>query len=242
MKFFIYAHNPYSEGAKALAEHLKAKRIKHEGSRYRPKRTDVVINWGSSRLPTALADANVLNLRSGVASDKLQSFNALKAAAVSVPDFTTIKEEATWDEGVARTILNGSSGAGIVLWRAGEEIPRAPLYVQYVKKKHEFRVHVLKGKIIHVQQKKLKNGFEANKIRSHDNGYVFAVNDIQVPENVKSEAIKAVAALALDFGAVDVIYNEKQERAYVLEVNTAPGLCETTATKYADAFKEEYAT
>lgn len=241
MKLYIFAHNKASEGAKLLAQKLEAKRIKHDGSSFRPARTRLVINWGSSGLPAGIGDA-VLNRNSGRASNKLEAFNALKEAGVCVPNFTTTKAEATWELGLARTILNGSSGRGILLWNRGEQIPDAPLYVEYIKKKHEFRVHVLRGNVIHVQQKKLKNGFEANKIRSHDNGYVFAVNDIQVPENVKSQAVAAVAALGLDFGAVDVVYNAKQERAYVLEVNTAPGLCDTTATKYAEAFKEEFAT
>ena len=55
------------------------------------------------------------------------------------------------------------------------------------------------------------------------------------------EATKAVAALGLDFGAVDVIYNEKYGRAYVLEVNTAPGLGEGIAIMYARVFMEKLA-
>jgi hypothetical protein len=42
--------------------------------------------------------------------------------------------------------------------------------------------------------------------------------------------------LELDFGAVDLIWNENQNVVYVLEVNTAPGMEGTTLENYCDAF------
>ncbi|MNY81884.1 hypothetical protein D3C86_2236870 [compost metagenome] len=48
----------------------------------------------------------------------------------------------------------------------------------------------------------------------------------------------AVNALGLDFGAADVIWNDHRKQAFVLEVNTAPGLTGTTLEKYAKALKE----
>jgi glutathione synthase/RimK-type ligase-like ATP-grasp enzyme len=47
----------------------------------------------------------------------------------------------------------------------------------------------------------------------------------------------AVAALGLDFGGVDVIWNERRQMAYVLEVNTACGLEGQTVNDYAEAFR-----
>jgi D-alanine-D-alanine ligase-like ATP-grasp enzyme len=41
----------------------------------------------------------------------------------------------------------------------------------------------------------------------------------------------------LDFGAVDVIWNEKEDKYYVLEVNTACGLEGTTLDKYVEQFR-----
>jgi hypothetical protein len=41
-------------------------------------------------------------------------------------------------------------------------------------------------------------------IRSHHRGYVFARENLNVPESVRIEAIKAVKALELDFGAADI--------------------------------------
>jgi D-alanine-D-alanine ligase-like ATP-grasp enzyme len=45
-------------------------------------------------------------------------------------------------------------------------------------------------------------------------------------------------ALGLDFGAADVLFNARRNQAYVLEVNTAPGLEGQTVNDYAEAFKE----
>ncbi|MDT9694122.1 hypothetical protein Q5762_38495, partial [Streptomyces sp. P9(2023)] len=74
------------------------------------------------------------------------------------PMFTTSKEEAQgWlDEGtivVARTMLRGHSGAGIVLHSGDDELVDAPLYVKYVKKTQEYRVHVAFGEILDQQRK-----------------------------------------------------------------------------------------
>ena len=44
------------------------------------------------------------------------------------------------------------------------------------------------------------------------------------PQQVLDQAKLAVKATGLDFGAVDIIWNNLQEKAYVLEINTAPGL------------------
>ena len=44
----------------------------------------------------------------------------------------------------------------------------------------------------------------------------------------------------LDFGAVDVLWNERQQKAYVCEVNTAPGLEGITLDNYLKEIKERY--
>jgi len=50
------------------------------------------------------------------------------------------------------------------------------------------------------------------------------------------EGLASVMALGLDFGAVDIVYNENDNKAYVLEINTAPGLSGTTLEKYVEVF------
>jgi hypothetical protein len=172
----------------------------------------------------------------------LETFKLLEAAKVSHVPYTSSKETAqAWkDKGsviFART-TGGQSGSGITIVGEGHtpDLPDRPLYTLYVKKKKEFRVHVFRGQVIDVQQKKRRNGSDADSlIRSHDNGWIFAHEDVVEPTGLRELGVAAVSALGLDFGAVDIIWNEKQNRCYVLEVNTAPGLTDSTAEKYANA-------
>lgn len=142
---------------------------------------------------------------------------------------------------VCRTVLNGHSGVGIVLASKVEELVDAPLYVEYVPKKEEYRVHVFKGKAIHSSRKARKADVpegEVNwKIRNHNNGFIFQHENFEIPEGVVQQALIAVEQCGLDFGAVDVIWNDKQQKAYVLEINTAPGIEGVTLSKYVEAIQ-----
>jgi glutathione synthase/RimK-type ligase-like ATP-grasp enzyme len=115
------------------------------------------------------------------------------------------------------------------------------LYVQYVKKQQEFRVHVAFGEVIDVQEKRkrkdLPEDFSTNfQVRNHQTGWVYCREDITEPNELRPMAVAATAALGLDFGAVDLIYNAKRNECFCLEINTAPGLEGQTVKKYADAF------
>lgn len=207
-----------------------------ERSRYIPSARSVVVNWGSSTCPFSLAGvARVFNRPECIAraSDKLVAFRALKEAKdVSIPEFTESKEEAEkWiEEGaviVARTQLRAHSGEGIVVCSRVEDLPDCKLYTKYVKKKKEFRVHVMNGKVIDVQQKKQRVDFEGEvnyAVRNHQNGWIYAREEIVQPDGLTENAIAAVKCLGLDFGAVDIVWNERANQCYVLEVNSAPGL------------------
>jgi len=246
----IYPYKEGSRSAKDLAGGLGAKRIKHEGSKFKGRAGKVVINWGSSKLPAELTKCRVINKPEAVATaaNKLSFFAAIVEHA-SVPNYTTKRDEAlAWvREGkvvVARTILNGNSGAGIVLVEEEADIVDAPLYTEYVPKKQEYRVHVFNGEVIDVQRKARKKEVadeDVNwKIRNMANGFIFARDEAlgDVPADVLEQAKLAVVGLGLEFGAADVIFNDKQQRAFVLEVNTAPGLSGTTLDNYVKAFKE----
>lgn len=168
---------------------------------------------------------------------------------VRTPEFTTSREEAfRWlvkgHTVVERHVLNGNSGAGIRLVEPNgeEELTKAPLYVKYVPKKQEYRIHVCGGEAVDIQRKARRKDVADEdinwKIRNHDNGFIFARNeDGVVPPDVIVQAVNSVKLLGLDFGAVDVIFNDKEQQAYVLEVNTAPGLSGSTLEGYVSRFK-----
>ena len=174
---------------------------------------------------------------------RLASFIALKGSGVRTPTFWTDKGEITADcfPIVCRTVLRGHSGIGIVIANTPEELVDAPLYTKYVKKKDEYRVHVLKERCFFVQRKarKLDNENPNWFVRNLAGGFVFVEeNEDDVPADVIATAVASIAALGLDFGGVDVMWNEKEGKAYALEVNTACGLEERTAERYREAIAD----
>ena len=255
---------PYKMGSqsaknlkKALFEKtgIKTLLVRKDSTKYQPRWTDYIINWGCS------TEWSFLNLHNKymnqLATDKLRTFQAFEANnkladedKVRYPEFTTDKTVVEdWINSknltvVARHTLSGHSGAGIALLdkdNTSNGIPTAPLQVQNKKKKNEYRVHVFNDEVIDITQKKKRNGFENvnTTIRNFKNGWVYARDDIFIPEDLEQQAKAAMMAIGLQFGAVDIIWNEKENKCYVLEINTAPGLVGTTLTKYTEAFTKE---
>jgi len=248
-KTYLFPYKDGSASAKALATALGIKRIKREGSHYKAKVGKTVINWGCSEIPMSIMShpAQVVNNPGLVkaVTNKLTFFQMMEPELV-VPWTEDGAEVAQWlREGktvVARTILNGHSGAGISILQGADEIIEAPLYTLYVPKKHEYRVHCWAGGVFDVQQKKRKADVADNdvdwRVRNLAGGFIYARDDLNVPQCVRDVALKVFQATGLDFGAVDIIYNEKNDRAYALEINTAPGLSGTTLDKYVEMFRE----
>lgn len=255
MTLNIFAYNANSEGARALSEALNVRRIRRENSRYIGGPNKTVINWGcSGELPANIRGSRIINRPEAVAlvTNKLTFLRTCqREGSPRIPEFTTDREVARrWlNEGikvVARTILNGHSGNGIVILEGdGVDIPVAPLYTKYVPKKEEWRLHVFKDgaqlRIIDMQRK-IRDpdypGVPDWNVRSHANGFIFARNVEPPNPDVLRQALLALDASGLDFGAVDVIWNQQAGCAYVLEINSAPGLSGTTITSYADAFRK----
>lgn len=246
MRLRIQPYRPGSRSARALADETGILRLRLVRTRFRPRPDDTIINWGSHEL--LFDQEHYLNepRRVVVAADKLASIRCMDKAGVSVPDFTTDPSEAQdWvDEGdivVARTLLNASSGRGIVLCgrEYGDDVPEAPLYTAYVPKYDEYRIHVWQGQVIDRQQKRRRNGYEGidSRVRNASGGWVFCRENIEVPSAVDEEAVKAVEALRLDFGAADVGFTRNRNLATVYEVNTAPGLEGATVVSYAAAIR-----
>lgn len=246
MRVFVYPYKVGSDSARKMADGLEGT-ILYPNSPYTPRPTDLVINWGNAKKPvwnhTIPKFLNPLGSVS-ISSNKLSSFNKFKENNVSCPDFSTKKEDAlSWlkTSGVfARTVLNGHSGEGIIsVAKGATELPDAPLYVKYKPKNKEYRVHVCQGEVIDVQEKRRRTNFTEkvnNQIRSFKNGWVFCREDVVVGSGLMNEANKAVKALGLDFGAVDIIYNGHEDKYYVLEVNTAPGMEGETMFTYVCSF------
>lgn len=240
----ILPYRPDSKSSRVLSKILNCLRVRFNGS-FRPTRNHLVVNWGSFETPRWwMGGLNPPNLVRE-SSNKLRALIKLKTAGISVPEFTESQQLAQeWILNnkvvVGRKILNGHGGIGCIVWdNKDDHAEPCPLYTLHVRHKREFRIHVFDGQIIDQVEKLKRRGFLARNtwIRNHNNGYVFCRRDIVFPEIVRQMALKATEALGLNFGAVDVAYREKENTAFVLEVNTAPGVEGTTIFSYAKAIE-----
>ena len=203
---------PYRTGSRssrALVEALGGKRLRLTNSKYKYRDGDLFINWGNSssgefvdkmtRHMEYPDSAVALNWHSVErVTNKLQFFNNHKGSAW-LPEFWTNKDEIpeeAFEHGVVcRTVLNGHSGAGIVLAHSRDDLCDAPLYVKYIPKKDEYRVHVGRRNrsagdgdsefvVISVQRKARKLEVpdeEVNwKIRNLAGGFIFARNNVKI--------------------------------------------------------------
>jgi len=226
-KLCISSHNLRSQALKNLQEEL-TQRVGYRVFRVYPHRV-------RRRL--------AVHFDKGV--DKLTQLQAFTTAQVSAPAYATTIEGAKELPGslvVARKLLRGSEGRGLSIHDKEGLLEKAPLYTQYIKKKKEFRAHVYNNKVIDVQEKRKKAGWSEERntqVRNTANGYVFCRDDVVVPDDLVATAIAAVQALGRSQGAVDLIWNERNNKTYALEVNARPGMTGTTLIKWSDAIMED---
>lgn len=250
-RILLFPHKFGSGGAKLLANALSTKRIRDVG-RYHKRSGDFIINWGNTRV-ASFGEAN-LNVASAVSNsvDKVKAFSLMKEAGVSTVEFVSDKQSANqWlQEGhtvYARLLTRASGGRGIQILNPRDTvIPNARLYTKGVTG-DEYRLHVFNGEVIDYTKKvPLSSGGQHTHaqgflIKNHENGWTFARN-VQRRPSLETLAVKAVKALGLDFGAVDIIMVEgskgKNTWPRVLEINSACGITGRTVGVYAEAIKK----
>lgn len=259
--------NPYkhgSRGAKALQNALKAIGEKAFVIQREPRQQDVLIfNWGNSefdypvgRYPFIVNPPHSV----GDMTNKRRFFQRVGHTDL-VPKWTSDPQMAfKWGTKVmARMVLEGSGGKGIIVW--DPEIMKgnpasfpmnAPLYTQYENKTHEFRIHM--GRAFKtgsefapflIQRKIFQKTEERPvpldwNVRNHANGFVYVRESGYPTPKTVIETAKAFLEEhfhTLHFVALDIVYNEKKDRAWVLEGNTAPGLEGQTIQNYVEYFK-----
>lgn len=249
-KLVLLAYKPTSIGSKKMAQALNVERLTIDSS-FRPEERTTVINWGRGDWP--LWKDNVfgwINNPPAVlrAIDKGDAFLWMKRAGVPIPEYTeSIEQARAWiGEGhivLCRQELQGFEGRGIVVARKAEELVPARMYVKYVKKVYEYRVHVMNGEAFYANIKRQTADPKVEKpdplVRSGPNGWIFYHMDELPSKAVCDACVAAVQALGLDFGGVDV-GESKDGTATVYEVNTAPEVGPNTIAAYMAAFKRNY--
>jgi glutathione synthase/RimK-type ligase-like ATP-grasp enzyme len=259
-KIKILPYNSGSKTAKALAMRVGAIRLHHQPqkSKYKGRPEDVIYNYGNgstqfSWLSLFLKNKRILNDPRAIkiASSKLDAFRLLEdtikknKVAWFLPEFTTSKAQASTytQQGqvvYCRTLTRASEGKGIVVAHNPAEVVSAPLYTVGLEAKREYRAHVFNGEVIDLVAKANKKGDDTanQEIKSHKNGWVFTRNSVTIPDDVQKMivncAIETCEFLGIDVAAVDIL-RTKDNKIYMLEVNTAPGMEGTTLDKYATA-------
>lgn len=131
-------------------------------------------------------------------------------------------------------------GKDFYLCRNSEDLARAMRagcthQVEFIEGGREFRVHIAFGKSIKLAEKIGGDPI----VRNFKRGSVFMYpQDFHHKKTLRKVARQAVMSIGLDFGAVDVIY--KDNKFYVLEVNSAPSLTSQSDVleRYVNAFKK----
>lgn len=243
-------------------------RVSPDSPTFNSRQGDIYVNWGRSSSPRWLVNSDrIINQWNAVAtaSNKRATFTILSERddlGLHIPTYTSHSDIAKlWFRDnrnlivVGRTTLNGHSGQGVVLFNNAQEIDdyqgdRILLYVRYVKKSHEFRIHVgsvykeegeLEYTVFDAQEKRRAQGIEDRtdiqaRIRSHANGWNFCRENLPIDLITRAGeyAKEAIETLGLHFGAVDIIYNTRADFFYILEVNTAVGLEGETRDNYVE--------
>ena len=237
----VLTYDSTSESAKSLTQHLDGRMI---ARRENIAANECIINWGSGY--TSARDWNLEWLNNPLsitnAVEKLRAFQLFAGADVPHPPWTfhlTIAQR--WLEDghrvLARQTSTGMMGQGIsLLSNPRQTIPSAEFYSKHVNHDEEYRVHVFRGMLVNLGQKVALRPNANMYVRNADERDWDFVHVEEAPFEVITAGIAAVQALGLHFGAADVGYRCRDHRAFVFEVNSAPGTGHNTITRYAEVF------
>ena len=202
-------------------------------------------------------DGSVVNPREMVqaASNKRQARIAFQEAEVPSPKLFLRGSDITKAElpVIGRTSYH-NKGKGFWFCKTLNEVRRAvergaTHFLEFVPKTREYRVHTFCKKRAFGKESRKTEDYVSVKLvekvwqgknkpdpgqvqKNHEFGWVFLGHQDRREEEldvVRYAAKQAIAALGLDFGAVDVMYRIKDKRPYVLEVNSTPSLADDTA-------------
>lgn len=195
-----------------------------------PGEATICYGWGVEKPTTP-----VLNEKAGVLTN-LEQLQTLSKAGLATPNFITDIRRADFERIkfplLSRSERHDGGGFDIQPVFQAEEIPwrvsaGASYFTEYIPRKTEYRVWVYRRRILAVYQKEMKHPEKYTGIGCNEKDgfeHVFKqdyANHVGIKQ-VLAMSAKAVFALGLDFGGVDILVS-KINQPYILEVNSAPG-------------------
>lgn len=238
MAFIIYKSGCY---VRYIARELRVTSVFPNERLRSPRRNGLTVdvNWGCGpqvigqyRTTNRILNANISN-----SVRKMRTFERLDAASLPHPRVVT-DPRATADDvpfymrGRYLGRTDGlSGGEGITVYERGQLPERGTthdFFSQVVAKRVEARLHVAGGTVICEQVKLVPAGSNV-LIRNHSNGARFSARPLQTSVSdeeaarAREIAVAAIAAVGLDFGAVDMALTQRGNWV-IFETNSAPGL------------------
>jgi len=228
-RIYIRGGAKTNTSVKVLTGHLT--KLGHSIVRNKNEEFDAIVGWGVSRQevegPMLNAGVNQYN--------KFEAINRFRHKGVPAPsvfrafDFPVehVNEPFPW---LARK-FHHKGGRDII--KAGSRAEAKRIIAQYnpdffsvyIPTRTEYRVWVFKNEAFAVYEKLFKGEGEYQGIqRNHAFGFRFDKReDLLANEALTDYSVRAVKALGMDMGAVDVI-ESKDGELYVLEVNSMPSI------------------
>lgn len=194
------------------------------------------INWGRETANTDL-NPDISNT-----TNKRKMRELFKEHGVPMPKLWNMGDS-SWTYPIVGRPDKHTKGRGFWLIRNQHELHQAvhgtsrkkpaTHFMEYIENDREYRVHVFKGKSIRISEKEFFINDDGKKDYTTKKP-----GDIKL-RRVREAAKRAVEAVGLDFGAVDILARgDDNAEVFVLEVNAAPGLGGTMPKVYADAFRQ----
>lgn len=175
--------------------------------------------------------------------DKIRRLLQMEVGHVrTVPWFRGRVPPAGFQFPVLARAMSGHGGTDIVPVFQPEEVEWRvdagwDWFSSYIPLKTEFRVWTFRGEILDVYEKVMKRPSEYKYVgRNFRNGFDFQ-HTTKYPVEAGVQALRTTDAIGFDFAAVDMLLG-KDDRIYVLEANSAPGVirsgAQATLGKLAD--------
>ncbi len=249
-KVYLLYHGGYETGQN-LSTELKKKLPKNfkpltSLAGIRPEHGDSLIRWGTTRKEEKddsfiRAGGKVLNSAHAIMrnTNKLNSIKIFKKAGLNtarvfenkrdIDRFPVLGRDRNHHGGLDIVIIEGNNNLRL---NDFNKIPTKDYYVEFIPSKVEYRVHVFDGEVIRVTKKVFKGHDRDGKpvtskgsIKNDTYGWGMSNIDIDgFKEEYQEHAIRAVKAIGLNFGAVDMLIGANDNKPYILEVNSSPRL------------------